>query len=67
MGGDLQALYDDCKGILSWGSKPHSQFCMACAAMALQRLHQKQFIYRDLKPENLLVDGAGWCKLCDIT
>ena len=66
-GGDLQALYDDCKGILSWGSKPHSQFYMACAAMALQHLHQKQFIYRDLKPENLLVDGAGWCKLCDIT
>ena len=66
VGGDLQALYDDCKGVLSCGSKPHSQFYMACAAMALQHLHQKHFIYRDLKPENLLVDGAGWCKLCDM-
>ena len=65
-GGDLQALYDVQTGVLKYGSQQHSQFYMACAAMALQHLHEKRFIYRDLKPENLLVDGAGCCKLCDM-
>ena len=65
-GGDLQALYDVQTGVLKYGSRQHSQFYMACAAMALQHLHERRFIYRDLKPENLLVDGAGCCKLCDM-
>ena len=65
-GGDLQALYDVQTGVLKYGSQQHSQFYMACAAMALQHLHERRFIYRDLKPENLLVDGAGCCKLCDM-
>ena len=49
--------------LLKYGSQQHSQFHVACAAMALQHLHERRFIHR---AENLLVDGTGCCKLCDM-
>ena len=37
----------------------------ACVASALEFIHGKKLIYRDLKPKNLLLNNRGVCKLCD--
>jgi len=40
-----------------------SRFVVACVLEAFQYLHSKGIIYRDLKPENLLLDNRGYIKL----
>ena len=40
-------------------------FYVACVMLALEYLHGKGVIYRDLKPENLLLDSSGYVKLTD--
>jgi protein kinase A len=44
---------------------PVAKFYAAEVTLAIEYLHQNQIIYRDLKPENLLLDRHGHLKITD--
>ena len=46
-------------------NKYQTQFYGASIMLAVQYLHERKFIYRDIKPENIMVLGNGYIKLID--
>jgi hypothetical protein len=63
LGGELYATYNR-KGF--HGSEKHARFYIAGTVMAFDHMHTRRIIYRDLKPENLLISDIGKLLVTDM-
>jgi len=61
LGGDLMGLLTSKKGF----SETMSKFYAAGLIESLRFLHKNDIVYRDIKPENILIDAKGYPKLSD--
>jgi len=63
LGGELYATYNK-KNM--WGNDTCAKYYVAGTTFAFEHLHSKKIVFRDLKPENLLLNDSGHVKLTDM-
>ncbi|KAK9507816.1 hypothetical protein O3M35_007590 [Rhynocoris fuscipes] len=61
-GGDLSSLLDRFGRL----DESVSRFYAAQVLLAIEYLHCLDIVYRDIKPENILMDASGYIKLTDL-
>lgn len=62
MGGEVWTILRD-RGYFDDST---TQFIIGCVLQAFEYLHRMGIVYRDLKPENLMLDDRGYVKLVSI-
>eukprot|EP00747_Dinoflagellata_sp_TGD_P113434 gnl/TRDRNA2_/TRDRNA2_171705_c0_seq2.p1 gnl/TRDRNA2_/TRDRNA2_171705_c0~~gnl/TRDRNA2_/TRDRNA2_171705_c0_seq2.p1 ORF type:complete len:512 (+),score=116.10 gnl/TRDRNA2_/TRDRNA2_171705_c0_seq2:54-1589(+) len=63
LGGELFSVY---RNKFFHGSEKHAKYYCAGVVQAFEHLHERHVLYRDLKPENLLLNEFGHIKLTDM-
>jgi len=64
LGGELFAIMRKGKSFRGFNQKT-ARFYVACVVEAFCCMHSHNIIYRDLKPENLVLDNVGYLKITD--
>ncbi|CAD7927310.1 unnamed protein product [Amoebophrya sp. A25] len=63
MGGELHATYHKMR---FHGDGKKARYYAGTVVFCFEHLHERNILYRDLKPENLLLDHKGNCKITDM-
>ncbi|CAK9052135.1 cGMP-dependent protein kinase (TgPKG) [Durusdinium trenchii] len=58
-------LYEQMRDKMGAVSRRHAQFYIGSLVLILEALHINGVAYRDLKPENVMLDSQGYLKLVD--
>jgi serine/threonine protein kinase len=62
LGGDLQDVYVRHR---LYGSEKHTRYYIGSMCFALHHLKEQGIVYRDMKPENVMIHATGRVKLID--